>query len=43
MLAIDTRSNRVVRVIGRTILKDFLVRLPSGTRDSVPIAYIKLL
>jgi hypothetical protein len=43
MLAIDTRSNRVVRVVGCDTLLGFLVRLPSGTRDSVPTVYIKLL
>ena len=45
MLAIDTRSNRVVRVIGQNsnFLKEYIVRNPQGERELIVPLYIKML
>jgi hypothetical protein len=45
MLAIDTRNNRVVRIISQNSsdTNSFLIRSPSGDREIVPQFYIKML
>ena len=41
MLAIDIRTNRVVRIV--SLDKQYTVRNPSGAHEEVPRAFIKLI
>lgn len=45
MLAIDVRTNRVIRVVGpsKTVYKHVVIRNPDGDRETIPGVWIKFI